>query len=353
MNHRINSPMKGPNYSLKIVRLIILVAILSVVSAARSSAQIAPSGGIFVQQSTGVYYVFGGDGTHSGGSFYYLNYSTHEFDVISPITIQTNGSFSGFSSVTGRSITGQISATSIALTYNGVTISSPKLPPFGPTKALSSGYIGTLVDNANNVSTVTLVIWPNGQVVGVQLSSFGANAGVGTIDASGNLWITLLSGEVVSTTASPHNGFVQGTMQSSFGSSYYYALDAVNPPRLANISTRGLVGAGEQVLIAGFIVKDGGKLVAIRALGPSLAAFGVPNPVQNPRIDLYMGNQLIVSNGDWKTNANAADITGAGFSPSDDREAVLYITLEPGAYTAIVSSEDTSQGVGLVEVYDD
>jgi hypothetical protein len=113
------------------------------------------------------------------------------------------------------------------------------------------------------------------------------------------------------------------------------------------------VGTDAQVLIAGFIVKDGGKRIAIRAIGPSLAAFGVPNPVQNPRVDLFLGNQLIASNGNWKTNSNAADISGAGYSPSDDREAVLYVTLEPGAYTAIVSSEDASQGVGLVEVYDD
>jgi hypothetical protein len=74
---------------------------------------------------------------------------------------------------------------------------------------------------------------------------------------------------------------------------------------------------------------------------------------QNPRIALFSGNQVIASNNDWKTNSNAADITGAGYNPSDDREAVLFVTLEPGPYTAIVSSEDFSEGVGLVEVYDD
>ena len=100
-------------------------------------------------------------------------------------------------------------------------------------------------------------------------------------------------------------------------------------------------------------MKDGGKRVAIRAIGPSLAAFGVPQLVQNPRIDLYSGNQIIASNNDWKTNSNAADITGAGYNPLDDREAVLFVTLEPGPYTAIVSSEDSSEGIGLVEVYDD
>jgi hypothetical protein len=107
------------------------------------------------------------------------------------------------------------------------------------------------------------------------LGPFGLQAGVGTINASGNMSISLLSGEVISATLSPHFGFAQGTAQSSLGFTYSYALDVVNPARLANISTRGLVESDAQVLIAGFIVKDGGKRVAIRAIGRSLAAFGV------------------------------------------------------------------------------
>jgi hypothetical protein len=335
------------------LKLTFLAAAFGVAIVAPSHAQIAPSGGIFIQQPAGEYYIFGGNGTQSGAAFYYLNYFTDDFDAISPITIQANGSFSGSSSVTGRFISGQIFATSITLTYNGTTISSAKLPPYGPTKALAGGYIGSLVDSSNNVSVATLAIFANGGVVGVSIGPFGVQAGVGTIDGSGNLSITLLSGEIITATLSPHNGFAQGTAQSSLGSGYAYALDEVNPPRLANISTRGLVGSGEQVLIAGFIVKDGGKRVAIRALGPTLAAFGVSQPVQNPRIVLLSGNQIIASNNDWKTNSNAADIAGAGYNPPDDREAVLFVTLEPGPYTAIVSSEDSSEGVGLVEVYDD
>jgi hypothetical protein len=344
--------MKILNCAVQTFKLTFLAAAFGAVLAAPARAQIAPEGGIFIQQPAGVYYIFGGNGTQSGGAFYYLNYSTQEFDIITP-TIQANGSFSGFSPITNRSINGQIFATSITLTYNGATVSSPKLPTYGPAKARSGGYLGSWVDNSGNVGVATLVILPNGLAVAISFNSFGATAGVGSIGPFGNVSITMVSGEIVSTNFSPHNGFAQGTAQSSFGFSYSYALDAVAPPRLANISTRGLVGSGAQVLIAGFIVNDGGKRVAIRAIGPSLAAFGVPQPVQNPRIVLYSGNQVIASNNDWKTNSNAADITGAGYNPSDDREAVLFVTLEPGPYTAIVSSEDSSEGVGLVEVYDD
>src|SRR5262249_51642028 len=162
---------------------------------ARSPAQIAPSGGLFVQQPAGVYYIFGGNGTQSGGGFYYLNYITHEFDLIAP-TIQPNGSFSGLSPITNRSINGQISATSITLTYNGATVSSPKLPTYGPTKALSGSYLGSWVDNSGNVGVATLVIFPTGLAVVVAFDSFGANAGVGAIGPFGNFSINYLSGEV-------------------------------------------------------------------------------------------------------------------------------------------------------------
>lgn len=71
-------------------------------------------------------------------------------------------------------------------------------------------------------------------------------------------------------------------------------------------------GSGEQVLIGGFIVKDGGKTVLINAKGPSLAAQGVADPISNPRLDLYLGGTVIASNDDWQTNSNASDITASG-----------------------------------------
>jgi hypothetical protein len=137
---------------------------------------------------------------------------------------------------------------------------------------------------------------------------------------------------------------------STGGQNSYFVVKAVTS-RLANISTRGLVGSGEQVLIAGFVITDGGKTVLITGEGPTLAARGVTGAVQNPRIDLYRGSQLVASNSSWKANGNASEIAASGVAPTDDREAALQIDLEPGTYTAIVSSEDAATGVGLVEVY--
>jgi hypothetical protein len=105
------------------------------------------------------------------------------------------------------------------------------------------------------------------------------------------------------------------------------------------------------VLFAGCIGADGGKTVLMTGKGPTLAASGVPNTVHNPRIDLYRGGEVIASNSSWQANANAAEIAASGVAPTDDRDAALQIDLEPGAYTAIVSSEDETTGIGLVEVF--
>ena len=122
---------------------------------------------------------------------------------------------------------------------------------------------------------------------------------------------------------------------------------------MANISTRGFVGTGEQVLIAGFIVKDGGKTVLINAKGPSLSAQGIANPLANPKLDLYRNQTIIASNGSWRLNFNASEISASGVGPTNDLEASLQVGLEPGAYTVIVSAEAGSQGIGLVEVSTD
>ena len=129
-------------------------------------------------------------------------------------------------------------------------------------------------------------------------------------------------------------------------------------PRLGNISTRGPVLTGNDVMIGGFII--GGstpKKVLITARGPSLVDFGITNPLANPKIDLYAGQMQIIGNDNWQTNANAADILAlgtfpTGLAPSNPLEAALLVTLPPGAYTAVVSGADGGTGVGIVEVFE-
>jgi Matrixin len=124
--------------------------------------------------------------------------------------------------------------------------------------------------------------------------------------------------------------------------------------RAGNISTRGQVLGGDNVLIGGMII--GGtetKTVIVRAIGPSLGAAGIANPLSNPTLELYDSNGAIVqSNDDWQQGPDAQTITDAGLAPANSKESALYATLNPGAYTAIVQGVGGATGVGLVEVYD-
>ncbi|MBL9209505.1 MAG: DUF1566 domain-containing protein [Opitutaceae bacterium] len=136
-----------------------------------------------------------------------------------------------------------------------------------------------------------------------------------------------------------------------------YDLAPATNARLVNASTRAFVGAGENVLIPGFVVGGEGALrVLLRAVGPTLATFGVTGALANPVITLYRAGTAIAANDDWSTNANAAEIPVAGAAvgafalPAGSRDAVILTTLSPGAYTAIVSGAGTS-GTALVELY--
>jgi hypothetical protein len=123
--------------------------------------------------------------------------------------------------------------------------------------------------------------------------------------------------------------------------------------RLANISTRLIVQSGDNVLIAGFIIQGAAqKKVIVRAIGPSLAAVGVANPLADPTLALFDANGApLLSNDNWR-DSQAADIEATGIAPADLLESAIIATLTPGNYTAIVRGANDGSGVGLVEVYD-
>ena len=128
---------------------------------------------------------------------------------------------------------------------------------------------------------------------------------------------------------------------------------AVGPQSL-NLSTRGVIDSGEGALIAGFIVSGNeSKTVVLRALGPSLAKSGVSGTLADPVITLFDADgQMLAMNDDWGTDSNAGQISADGLAPDDPPEAAVRVTLQPGAYTAVVSGKDSSPAIGLVEVYD-
>lgn len=125
------------------------------------------------------------------------------------------------------------------------------------------------------------------------------------------------------------------------------------PAEALNISGRSRVQRGERVAISGFIIAGPTvKRVAVRALGPSLAAFGISGPLVDPTIQLRRSDgSLVMANDNWK-DAQQAEIIGSGMAPSNDREAALIVSLPAGNYTAIVNGKNGATGIGLAEVYD-
>ncbi len=123
--------------------------------------------------------------------------------------------------------------------------------------------------------------------------------------------------------------------------------------RATNISTRGTVGTGEDVLIAGFIITGSQpKKVIVRALGPTLSTLGVSGAVTDPIITVVNSSNVVVaSNDDWK-NTQAAEISGSGFAPPNDLESAIIVTLPPGSYSAVVSGKNGGTGIGLVDLYE-
>lgn len=128
----------------------------------------------------------------------------------------------------------------------------------------------------------------------------------------------------------------------------------VTPPHipLINIATRGKVLTGDDVMIAGFIIQGSGpQTVVVRARGPSLTAAGVPGVLANPKLQLFSGQTEIGNNDDWQAASNASTLQASGYAPADAAEAAIYVTLNPGAYTAIVSGVGNTTGVAIVEVF--
>ncbi len=130
-----------------------------------------------------------------------------------------------------------------------------------------------------------------------------------------------------------------------------FEVDRLDMP-LINIATRGQVLTGNDVMIGGFVIQGTRpQTVVVRARGPSLAAAGIANPLANPLLQLFAGATQIAVNDNWKTAANQAALAASGLAPGNDFESAILITLQPGAYTAIVTGSGGGTGVGLVEVF--
>jgi hypothetical protein len=152
-----------------------------------------------------------------------------------------------------------------------------------------------------------------------------------------------------------YTAIVEGVGSTGVGLVGVFEVDHADAP-LINISTRGQVLTGNDVMIAGFIIHGiGSQKVVVNVAGPSLNQFGLAG-LANPTLTLVRSsdNSIIATNDDWQTQANPGDvalITATGFQPNNAAEPAIIATLPAGAYTAIVSGVGNTTGVGLVGVF--
>ena len=170
-------------------------------------------------------------------------------------------------------------------------------------------------------------------------------------DVNGNLIVA--DNESGATLRYTADGTKSVLFQSDFNTPAFVAVEPAQH-RLLNISTRGFIQGGNNTLIAGFVVGGTGPVgttVIIRALGPSLAAFGITNPLPDPVLELHdSSGTVIASNNDWQ-DTQAGAISNSGLAPSDSHESAIQATLQGGSYTAVVGTVTGDPGTAVVEVY--
>lgn len=260
-------------------------------------------------------------------------------------------------------VTGVISTTgSISGSVSGVagtSMSGARSNPTGSTQNYAGYY---QAGAANSSAGTVMIVGTAGQAFVMTQSSTLTDAGVGTVDNSGRITLTTTKQTTVSATVAADASKVSATVVDSKGAVTSYtggSESTVKAQRLANISTRAQVSSGDSVAIAGFVIQGTeAKQVLIRAVGPTLANFGVANALANPKLELRSASgSVLAANTGWSTASNAAAITTTSaqlnaFALTSNADSAILTTLGPGSYTAIVSSATTLQGVALIEVYD-
>jgi streptogramin lyase len=190
------------------------------------------------------------------------------------------------------------------------------------------------------------VTQPGGAIPGDQQAEIQASGLAPTNDQESAIIATLEPGS--------YTAVLQGVNGSTgIGVVEAYDLNQATPSKLANISTRGFVNTGDNVMIGGFIVRPGGGTetrIVVRAIGPSLQP-GIPNALADPFLELHdSSGATIASNNNWR-DSQETDIQNTGLAPTNDAESAILANLPPGAYTAIVRGNNNTTGVAVVELY--
>ncbi|HSP45512.1 MAG TPA: SGNH/GDSL hydrolase family protein [Chthoniobacterales bacterium] len=215
----------------------------------------------------------------------------------------------------------------------------PSLAQNGVPTPLANPTI-TLFDNSGTVQA-TNDDWRNSPDA-VEITSTGIAP---KDDRESAIIATLPPGNYTVALAGKDNGTGNGLVE-------VYDLATGSDSTLGNVSTRGFVGAGDNVMIGGIIIGSGeSPIVVLRAMGPTLTQVGISQPLLDPTLELHDQNGAILAfNDNWK-QGQPQSVIATQLAPGDDREAVIVAFATPGNYTAVVRGKNNTTGVALVEAY--
>ncbi len=264
--------------------------------------------------------------------------------------------------VGGESVTGTFTTSGVTGNDNGTAFSTSRTPLDNRNNNFAGGYSGWVWDTSNgNLGIMNWIISPTGKNY-VEFDLGGSSdGGTGTTTAAGTFnFKSVVDGFIYENAASSGDGHLvlsNGVLGGSFvASPTAFGLVSLTKENvtnhLINIATRGTVGTGDGVLIAGFVISGGAKRVIIRALGPSLTAAGVTGALSDPTLEIVKNGTQLLFNDNWASGTAAAEVQAAGLAPTNAKESAVAISLEPGSYTAIVRGAGSATGIGLVEVYE-
>jgi Tol biopolymer transport system component len=276
------------------------------------------------------------------------------------VAVESSGLFSSVDATGRVNISGAANASGVSGSFDGgrLTFIGPIVFASASSPIPAGYYSGSL--SGRPASSFTAIVAPDGSITVYATDGVGfRDAGNGVVTSSGSFTVTTPSGNKLTGTIDPISGFVSGNLTGGLGGGFTAALASgisFSDGFLRNLSTRGQVGTGANILIAGFVV--GGttpKQVLIRAVGPTLSSFGITGTLADPQLDLFSGSSRIATNDNWNGASQlstAASQAGAFPLPAASRDSALLVTLAPGSYTAQVSGVGGTSGVALVELYD-
>jgi len=224
----------------------------------------------------------------------------------------------------------------------------PSLTPFGIPDALANPTLEIHDASSNNATVATNDDWKTTQVgtliTGDQSAEIASSGVPPSNDLESAIIADLAPGSYTAVVRGAGDTVGTGVVDA-------YDLSAASPARLANVATRGLIQPGDKLMIAGFIIQNGPLRAVVRAIGPSLSAFGITNALPDTTLQLRDSNGAIVrENDDWQTDQKQ-ELESTGLQPTNDLEAALVATIPPGQYTAQVRGKPETTGIGVVQIY--